>query len=304
MLEISLRQLETFVVTAECGSFTRAAEKLHLTQSTVSTHIQCLEQELRTQLILRGARRRFELTDDGRRVYEASREILSRCEELEKMGESAVASPLSIATSTVPAQQLLPKLMSGFLKKNSNVRFALRRGDSDKVRTMLERGEARIGLMGAAPESHRFVSHVIAHDRLVLISENDQKFRGLKQAGATGVQLIGNPMIAREESSGTQQAVEAYFMGCGIDAGKLNIIARMDNPEAIKAGVEQGMGISVISYLAVQEEVASGRLIAFDLDEKKAYRNIYIAWHKDTALSALEQHFVSYVRSETPKLVK
>ena len=61
MLEISLRQLETFVVTAECGSFTRAAEKLHLTQSTVSTHIQCLEQELRTQLILRGARRRFEL---------------------------------------------------------------------------------------------------------------------------------------------------------------------------------------------------------------------------------------------------
>ena len=78
MLEISLRQLETFVVTAECGSFTRAAEKLHLTQSTVSTHIQCLEQELRTQLILRGARRRFELTDDGRRVYEASREILSR----------------------------------------------------------------------------------------------------------------------------------------------------------------------------------------------------------------------------------
>lgn len=41
MLEISLRQLETFVVTAECGSFTRAAEKLHLTQSTVSTHIQC-----------------------------------------------------------------------------------------------------------------------------------------------------------------------------------------------------------------------------------------------------------------------
>ena len=64
------------------------------------------------------------------------------------------------------------------------------------------------------------------------------------------------------------------------------------------------MGISVISYLAVQEEVASGRLIAFDLDEKKAYRNIYIAWRKDTALSALEQHFVSYVRSETPKLVK
>lgn len=69
MLEISLRQLETFVVTAECASFTRAADKLHLTQSTVSTHIQSLEQELDSQLILRGARRKLELTETGRRVY-------------------------------------------------------------------------------------------------------------------------------------------------------------------------------------------------------------------------------------------
>ena len=65
MLEISLRQLETFVVTAECASFTRAADKLHLTQSTVSTHIQSLEQELDSQLILRGARRKLELTETG-----------------------------------------------------------------------------------------------------------------------------------------------------------------------------------------------------------------------------------------------
>ena len=74
MLEISLRQLETFVVTAECASFTRAADKLHLTQSTVSTHIQSLEQELDSQLILRGARRKLELTETGRRVYAAAKE--------------------------------------------------------------------------------------------------------------------------------------------------------------------------------------------------------------------------------------
>lgn len=151
MLEISLRQLETFVVTAECASFTRAADKLHLTQSTVSTHIQSLEQELDSQLILRGARRKLELTETGRRVYAAAKEILNRCEALESMRESSDAATLSIATSTVPAQQLLPKLMSGFLKRNNAARFALRRGDSDAVRTMLEKGEVRIGLMGAQP---------------------------------------------------------------------------------------------------------------------------------------------------------
>ena len=281
MLEISLRQLETFVVTAECASFTRAADKLHLTQSTVSTHIQT-----------------------GRRVYAAAKEILNRCEALESMRESSDAATLSIATSTVPAQQLLPKLMSGFLKRNNAARFALRRGDSDAVRTMLEKGEVRIGLMGAQPDSRRFTSYPVAQDMLVMISENSPRFRMLKQQGATGIQLINEPMIAREESSGTQQSVEAYFTSCGVDTSALRIVARMDNPEAIKAGVAQGMGVSVISYLAAQEEVVSGKVLSFDLDRKKAFRTIYIAWRKDTALTAIEQRFVNYVRMEAPKIAQ
>lgn len=304
MLEISLRQLETFVVTAECASFTRAADKLHLTQSTVSTHIQSLEKELDTQLILRGARRKLELTETGKRVYAAANEIINRCEALECMRDSSSAATLSIATSTVPAQQLLPKLMSGFLKRNSAARFDLRRGDSDAVRTMIEKGEARIGLMGAQPDPRRFISFPIAQDALVMISENSPRFRALKQHGTTGLELINEPMIAREESSGTQQAADAYLAACGVDTSALRIIARMDSPEAIKAGVAQGMGVSVMSYLAAQEEVVSGKVLSFDLDRERAYRTIYIAWRKDTALTAIEHKFANYVRMEAPKIAQ
>ena len=194
--------------------------------------------------------------------------------------------------------------MSGFLKRNNAARFALRRGDSDAVRTMLEKGEVRIGLMGAQPDSRRFISYPVAQDMLVMISENSPRFRTLKQQGATGIQLINEPMIAREESSGTQQSVEAYFTSCGVDTSALRIVARMDNPEAIKAGVAQGMGVSVISYLAAQEEVVSGKVLSFDLDRKKAFRTIYIAWRKDTALTAIEQKFVNYVRMEAPKIAQ
>lgn len=67
MLEISLRQLETFAAAAEYGSFTRAAERLHLTQSTVSMHIQALEQTLGAQLILRGALQKI-CADGGRQA--------------------------------------------------------------------------------------------------------------------------------------------------------------------------------------------------------------------------------------------
>ena len=68
MLEINLRQLEAFVTTAEYSSFTRAAEELYLTQSTVSAHIRTLEQALGAQLILRGARRKVTLTEEGKAV--------------------------------------------------------------------------------------------------------------------------------------------------------------------------------------------------------------------------------------------
>lgn len=303
MLEISLRQLETFVVTVEQASFTRAADKLHLTQSTVSTHIQALEEELGAQLILRGARRRFALTEDGKRVYNAAKDILKRCEALQEMKKATEHEMLHIATSTVPAQCLLPKLMAGFLKRNGSTRYTLRRDDSDGVRNMLEKGEVRIGFLGALPDERRFATHPIAKDRLVLITENSERFRKLREEGVNGISLLGEPMIAREESSGTQQSVENYLAAKGIKTEDLRIVARMDNPETVKTGVSQGLGIAIISSLAVQEEIALGRLIAFDLDNEGVYRTIYLAWRRDLALTAFEQRFVNYVRSEAQKML-
>lgn len=302
MLEISLRQLETFAVTVEQASFTRAAEKLHLTQSTVSTHIQSLEDELGTQLILRGARRRFALTEDGKRVYSAAKDILTRCEALQEMKKTVRQEVFHIGTSTVPAQFLLPKLMAGFLKRNPGARYMLRRGDSDGVRDMLKKSEVRLAFLGAAPDERNFMSCPIAKDRLVLIAENSERFRKLREQGVDGLSLIGEPMVAREESSGTQQSVESYLKTKNIKAEKLNIVARMDSPEAVKAGVSQGLGVAVISALAVQEELSLGRLIAFDLDGEGAYRSIYLAWRRDSALTAFEQRFVHYVKSEAAKL--
>ncbi len=303
MLDISLRQLETFVAAAEYGSFTRAAERLHLTQSTVSMHIQALEQALGAQLILRGARKKFALTDEGKRAYTAAKDILSRCEALQELRESVGGDALRIGTSTVPAQSLLPRLMAGFLQQHPGVSFLLRRGDSEEVRVLLEQGEVRIGLLGAALPARRFTCYPIAQDRLVLIAANNARFQKLRRQGEDGFALLEEPMIAREESSGTQRAVEEYFRGHNILPETLRVVARMDNPEAIKASVSQGMGVSVISSLAVQEELAAGRLLAFDFEPEGAHRDICIAWRKDTALTLLEQHFVRYVRAETPKLV-
>lgn len=301
MLRINLKQLEAFTATAEYSSFTRAAEELYLTQSTVSAHILALEEALGVQLILRGARRKLTLTEEGRRVYGAARDILDRCRLLQDPESEARRVELSVGASTAPAQYLLPELLSGFLQRHGDSRFLLRRGDSAQVHSLLSQGEVRIGVVGAALDRRTFTYQTLCEDRLVLVTAATEHFRALKARGAWGRDMVDESFIVREESSGTRQASEAYWRRYGILPEKLRTVACMDNPEAIRRSVAEGMGVSVMSELSVREDAQSGKLLTFELDENGFSRRIYLVWRRDVSLSRTEQAFVTYLRSELKK---
>lgn len=297
MLDISIRQLEAFVATAEYCSFTKAAEDLHLTQSTVSMHIRTLEQVLNACLIERGARRKVILTEEGKRVYSVAKDILGRLEALQEDHRSEAGEPLRIGTSTVPAQYLLPKLLSGFLKKHPHVKYILRRGDSEHILDCLKKGEVRIGLTGYKNGDRSLIFQEIARDHLVLITENSEVYRALQAEGKTGQDLLHLPMIAREESSGTQHAADALLQRMGVK--EPDIVARMDNPESVKMSVAEGMGVSLISDLAVSAEVRAGKLLAFPFTPQTEERKLYIVWPREALLTSAELRFIQHVRSQT-----
>ena len=301
MLDISIRQLEVFVATAEYCSFTKAAEDLHLTQSTVSMHIRTLEEMLGVCLIERGARRKVVLTEEGKRVYSVAKDILGRVEALQEHHRTEEGELLRIGTSTVPAQYLLPKLLSGFLKKHAQVKYILRRGDSEHILDCLQKGEVRIGLTGYKNGDRSLIFQEIARDHLVLITENSEAFRALQAEGKTGKDLLHLPMIAREESSRTQHAADDFLSRMGVK--EPHIIARMDNPESIKMSVAEGMGMSLISDLAVSAEVRAGKLLAFPFLPQPEERKLYIVWPKNALLSAAELRFVQYVKAQTSAIL-
>ena len=300
MLDISIRQLEVFVATAEYCSFTRAAEDLHLSQSTVSMHIRALEELLNASLIQRGARKRVILTEEGKRVYSIAKDILSRMEALQERPNTE-AEPLRIGTSTVPAQYLLPKLLAGFLKKHPEIRYILRRGDSEQILSCLQRGEVRVGLVGYKNGDRSLIFQEIARDHLVLITENSERFHAMQAEGRAGQDLLDLPMIAREESSGTQHAVDGFLQRMGATAP--HIVARMDNPESIKMSVAEGMGVSIISDLAVSAEVKAGKLLAFPFTPQPEERRLYMVWRKEDLLTATELKFIHHVRSQTSAIL-
>lgn len=301
MLDISIRQLEVFVATAEYCSFTKAAEDLHLTQSTVSMHIRTLEEVLGACLIERGARKKVILTEEGKRVYSMAKDILSRVDALQERRTDGGEELLRIGTSTVPAQYLLPKLLSGFLKKHSRVKYILRRGDSEHILECIQKGEVRIGLTGYRNGDRSLIFQEIARDHLVLITENSEAYRAMQAAGNTGKDLLDRPMIAREESSGTQHAADAFLQKLGVT--EPNIVARMDNPESIKMSVAEGMGVSLISDLAVSAEVKAGKLLAFPFSPQAEERKLYVVWPRDALLTSTELRFVQYVKAQTSAIL-
>ena len=301
MLDISIRQLEVFVATAEYCSFTKAAEDLHLTQSTVSMHIHTLEEMLNTCLIERGARKKVILTEEGKRVYSMAKDILSRMEALQEGRTDGREEPLRIGTSTVPAQYLLPKLLSGYLKKHPQAKYILRRGDSEQVLECLQRGEVRIGFTGYKNGDRSLIFQEIARDHLVLITENSETYRTMQAEGKTGQDLLDLPMIAREESSGTQHAADAFLQRFGMR--EPTVVARMDNPESIKISVAEGMGVSIISDLAVSAEVRAGKLLVFPFAPESEERKLYVVWPRNALLSSSELRFIQYVKAQTSAIL-
>lgn len=296
MLKINLKQLEAFAATAEFSSFTKAAEVLFLTQSTVSSHISSLEATLGVRLIRRGARQRVSLTREGELVYREAKDILERCQALQDLGSHDNRSRLVIGASTVPGQCLLPEIMADYLAEHPGSRYVQLRGDSQQVHRYLEQGKANIGFVGIASNRAEYHYHPVAEDRLVLITANQEPYRSLHTRGAAGAELLGNPMILREENSGTRQEMERFFSRCGIPADSLNIVAQIDNPEAIRSSVSRGLGVSVMSVLAAREYLLSGRLLSFELGDQGAFRKIYLTWRKDAVLTPAEQTFLAFVQ--------
>ena len=295
MLNINLKQLEAFVTTAEYSSFTKAAEELFLTQSTVSSHISALEKALGVRLIQRSARQRVALTREGEQVYREAKEILERCRALQDLKKQDNLKQLVIGASSVPGQCLMPEIMADYLGLHPDCHYVQLRGDSIRIHQYLDQNKARLGFVGVASNPKEYHYHPIAEDRLVLITANKEPYQTLHRNGSSGLDLLGMPMILREKNSGTRQEMERYLTHRNISPDALNVIAQIDNPEAIRSSVSRGLGVSIMSVLAAREYLMSGRLLSFELGDQGAYRNIYLAWRKDAILNPAEEAFLKFV---------
>ena len=286
MERLNLRQLEIFSAVVDAGSFTAAAEKLYLAQSTVSDNVRALEELLHLKLFHRESKRRLTLTLEGKRVYRYAQDILGRCSALLLDVAVDSALELTLGASTVPAQSLLPGYMARFARENPACRCTLLCGDSAAVQQMLLNGDIHLGFVGSA------------EDRLVLITPNTPRFAALKTQGVLGRELFREPFLFRERGSGTQKVIDNYLSEIRLDPQVIHTVAYVSDPTVLQRLVAEGTGVSILSALAVQETVAAGQLLQFELDETPVRRSIYMARRRKSSMSSPARTFAELVRKQ------
>ena len=299
---MEFRQLEILVAIVETGSFSRAGERLYLSQPAVTANINSLEQELEQQILLRG-NRGVQLTDSGKLLYNYALSMLNQREDLliELAKKKPHTGQLRIAASSVPAQYLLPELLSAFQRQHEDVHTNLIFCDSTEVGRKLHDQQADIGLSGCCSFDAECEYLPIAEDKLVAITPVASQYSRLDpHKPFPGELLTSAPMIVRESGSGTRQEFNSYLQKT-YPGAQLNIVAVMEDYLAIKNAVAAGMGIAVMSQRSVEDYSRLGYVLPFDL-EGEAVRKLYLLRRKKSRLLGVTKDFYQFVINHMEEL--
>ena len=297
---MNLKQLEAFARVAEAKSFSEAAKILYLTQPTVSAHVASLEQELGVCLLMRSTKE-VSLTEEGEILYDYAMQMLELEQQIrERFGsrkkEGAV---LRIAASTIPSQYLLPEIMVRFRERYPGVRLRVMETDSAGAVEQILSRRADIGFAGTVLEEKQCVYIPFYQDELVVIIPGEG-LEGPESAAETAAWIRRMPVILREEGSGTRKEAQRLLRQMGIELSELNIVASIQNQETIKRSVRNGMGISILSRLAAEDEIRSGGLRAVPLGETGGKRNINLVFDRRSLHSTDAEKLIDLVKEMYP----
>ena len=296
---MNLKQLEAFVQVAEGGSFSKAAKELFLTQPTISSHISSLERELNARLFVRNTKE-VSLSEDGIKLYKYAKQMLDLQREIEVtfgMDEEGESHAVTIAASTIPAQYLLPEVLTRFSERYPQEQIRIQETDSSKVVMQIVDHWVDIGFTGTVLEKKHCKYIPFYKDELVIITPNTPKYQELVQGNKEDISWIKKEhVIMREEGSGTRKEAELQLKGAGVKFAGLDIIASIENQETIKKSVRQGMGISILSKLATADEVANGEILAFPIPNSDEGRDINLVYNKNYQMTRSAERFIKVVK--------
>ena len=291
---MTLPQLRTFCTVARLNSFSRAAEKLHLTQPAISAQVVALEEFLQVKLFERFGKK-ISLSEPGRVVLAAAEEVLARLqaldEELLDLREMK-AGRLAIGASQVVGVYLLPELLANFHNEFPGIVLDVRVEPTRQVVGMLVDGTIDVGIIGegARIADERIAMKPVLRDELVLVVPSNHIFAQMKSVRPAS--LVQMPFVLPRRDSASAESMLEQLAAEGIAPVS---VMELGNIGAVKRAVEAGLGISIVSRLAVAHELEGGRLKSVPLEGMTLERQISLCWHHDKPFTRATEAFIGFV---------
>lgn len=291
---MNFHHVKSFCTIVSEGSFSRAAEKLHLTQPTISAQIQSLEKALRTRLFDRSAQG-ISLTQPGRVFHPYALQLLELSERAEQTMDELQGlkhGRVEVGASTVPGHYLLPQALAQFKAAHPGLGVALTVSNSQDIRNGVREGRFELGMVGERVRDERLAYEQLAQDRLVVVMRPEHPLAG--RASLHASELVGQPLVMREYGSGTRAALERGLAAAGLSAAELNIFLELSSIEAIKMAIRSADALAVLSEWSVRDEARLGLLHLASLEGVTVERDLFLVKRAHGFLSVASEAFLSF----------
>lgn len=288
---MDLWRLKILCKVIENNSFSKAAEAINLSQPTISSHIKDLETHFNCKLIDRLEKKAVP-SKAGELLYSYAVRLLALYEETEAaMSEfhGKVKGRLVIGGSTIPGGYILPEIIAKFMNEYPDVRVSLMIGDTKKIVNDIIVGTLQFGIVGAKVNDKRIVQKKMINEEMRVIIPADHKWSGKKYVFIES--LAREPFIRRENGSGTLMTLQNSLADKGLSIKNLNVVAELGSTESIIKGIKSSIGVSVLSPIAVSEELKSGTLKALKVKGLNLERKFYLTLYKNRSESPLSKAF-------------
>lgn len=281
------RHLEIFVAVAEYGKMSEAARRMYITQSSVSQAIAEIEREYNVRLFERLSKGLF-LTEVGENFLSYAKRSLVLQTEMELfLQASSRTMKLRIGATITVGTCVISEIIKRLKRKHPSIRTEVVVANTRILEDKLLRSELDIALVEGRIEKPDIITEKAMDDQMVVICSRDHEFYGKKEIRIRD--LVNQPVILREQGSGTRAQLEAEALARHIP---LDIVWDCYNTEAIINGVIDGHGISVISRRLVEKQVREGTLWMCELADADFSRSFDLAHHRDKYVSEALQYFV------------
>lgn len=299
-MNITLRQLKVFERVARRLSFTRAAEELFLTQPAVSMQIKQLEESIGLPLFERLGKKIY-LTPAGDELFQLSRKIAEELDEAEQLIDelkNTESGRLNVSVAST-VHYFAIRLLGEFCRRHPKVRVRFKVTNRKGLLQDLEDNEADLLLMGQPPDNQDLEVEFFLRNPVVIVAPAGHPLASQRNISLKA--LADETFIMREMGSGTRNSVERFLAERGVH---LKVNMEMNNNGAIKQGVEEGLGLGIVSIHTLERELESGRLVVLDVESFPIMRQWYIVNRAGKRLSAIATEFANFVRRDSYQFVR